>query len=147
MSASVVSVVINVLLSLLWLPSLGARGLLLANAVSQLVQTLFLLVLVRRLVAGLQWRAVAFSGFRVLVASLAMAGVCLWTRNLFGVEPVDFLPRMLSLCAEMLIAITVFLGCSKVLHVDEVQIVWASLVQKMKQNVPSVSEAGEVPIA
>ncbi|MBV8246742.1 MAG: murein biosynthesis integral membrane protein MurJ, partial [Candidatus Eremiobacteraeota bacterium] len=47
---SVFSVVANVVLSVLWLPTLGAKGLLLANSVSQTLQALMLLILVWRIV-------------------------------------------------------------------------------------------------
>jgi hypothetical protein len=56
---SVATVVLNVLLSLVWLPSLGARGLLLANSVSQSLQAILLLMLTARLVSGIDWGRVA----------------------------------------------------------------------------------------
>ncbi len=55
---SVATVVVNVLLSILWLPSLGARGLLLANAVSQTLQTFALGVVVWRQLRGFDVRGV-----------------------------------------------------------------------------------------
>lgn len=145
-TASVISVFINVLLSLLWLPTLGARGLLLANAVSQFVQTVILLYLVRRLIVELEWRAVAISGVRVVIASVVMAAACLGVRTVIGEEPQEFLPRLLSLGSEIFVALLIFLGCAKLLNIDEVQIVWAFLMQKMKQNVPSPAESNEIPI-
>ena len=58
---SVGTVVVNVLLSLVWLPTLGARGLLLANSVSQIMQAVLLLMLIARLVPGIDWGALVVS--------------------------------------------------------------------------------------
>ncbi|HEY0798770.1 MAG TPA: murein biosynthesis integral membrane protein MurJ, partial [Candidatus Baltobacteraceae bacterium] len=62
---SVGTVVLNIILSLVWLPSLGARGLLLANSVSQTVQSLALFALVWRLVNGLDWKTLTWSAMRI----------------------------------------------------------------------------------
>ncbi|HEY1429881.1 MAG TPA: murein biosynthesis integral membrane protein MurJ, partial [Candidatus Tumulicola sp.] len=58
---SVGAVIVNVLLSLVWLPTLGARGLLLANSVSQTMQAVLLLMLISRLVSGIDWGALLWS--------------------------------------------------------------------------------------
>ena len=70
---SVVTVIANVLLSLVWLPSLGARGLLLANSVSQSMQAILLLIVVARLVSGIHWGALLISTGKVIVSSLSMS--------------------------------------------------------------------------
>ncbi len=79
---SIFTVVVNVLLSILWLPSLGARGLLLANSLSQSMQAVMLLVLVRRIVQHVQWRSLLFprleSGCVLPLWSRRFTGLPLW---------------------------------------------------------------------
>ncbi|HEX3463916.1 MAG TPA: murein biosynthesis integral membrane protein MurJ [Candidatus Elarobacter sp.] len=65
---SVATVALNVILSLVWLPSLGARGLLLANAVSQTLQTIAYL--------GVAWRALGGFPLRTVAVSLLKVGAC-----------------------------------------------------------------------
>ncbi|MBV8283128.1 MAG: murein biosynthesis integral membrane protein MurJ, partial [Candidatus Eremiobacteraeota bacterium] len=83
---SVIAVVLNVLLSLVWLSTLGARGLLLANSVSQTVQAVLLLMLCARLVSGIDWGALLLPLLKTVVASVAMFMALQWIGSL-GVEP------------------------------------------------------------
>ena len=68
----------NVALSIMWLQPLGARGLLLANALSQMVQALLLFALVWRLVGKIDWRTLMRSALLVSVCSCVMVGVLAW---------------------------------------------------------------------
>ena len=86
---SVGTVVLNVVFSMLWLQPLGARGLLLANSVSQSVQTVFLLALVWRLVHGLDVRAVLLSAGRIILASLLMVAALHWITRARGATGED----------------------------------------------------------
>ena len=83
---SVVTVVLNVLLSLVWLPTLGARGLLLANSLSQTMQAVLLLMLTARLVPAIDWRALLVPTAKIAVSSLAMFLALKWIEAL-GVMP------------------------------------------------------------
>src|SRR5665213_1029245 len=65
---SVATVALNVILSLIWKGPLGARGLLLANAVSQTLQTFAFVVVA--------WRALGGFPLRPVVVSLLKVGLC-----------------------------------------------------------------------
>ena len=95
---SVCTVILNVILSITWLPTLGARGLLLANAVSQTLQMIALLLLVARLVAHVDWRGLLSSALKVGACAFAMVVALDWISSL-GVAPQDLarLSRLLSL--------------------------------------------------
>ncbi|MDP9019108.1 MAG: murein biosynthesis integral membrane protein MurJ, partial [Candidatus Eremiobacteraeota bacterium] len=75
---SIFSVVANVVLSLIWLPSLGARGLLLANSVSQSLQAILLLILVWKVVGGLEWQPIVRSILGVTASSTIMVFGLRW---------------------------------------------------------------------
>jgi putative peptidoglycan lipid II flippase len=130
--ASVLSVAINILLSLLWLPSLGAKGLLLANGVSQWIQTLCLLVLVRRLVDGFEWHALVDSIVRVTAAAGLMTMVIVGLRALLGETADDFWARFLNLGMLLSTAAVAFVASAKLMRVEEVRIVWSLLKKKFQ---------------
>ncbi len=123
-TASVISVALNVVFSFLWLPWLGARGLLLANAVSQCVQTLILLLLVRHLLVGFAWHSLAISTFRVTLASCAMAILTFALEQYYGVGSAPFFTHLRGLLAELLLACSVFFCAAKLLGVEELQLLW-----------------------
>lgn len=144
---SVFTVVVNVLLSLLWLQPLGARGLLLANSVSQTLQAVMLLVLVRRLVQHVQWRTLAQSAIKIGVCSAIMVATLHWIAAL-GVHPEDTLvSRAWFLFGQVCIGGLAFIAAALVLNVEELTIAVRLIMQKFERNLPSPSENREAPIA
>lgn len=144
---SVIAVLLNIVLSLVWLPSLGARGLLLANSVSQTVQAMLLLILVSRVVRAIEWGPIAIAAIRVIAASAVMAGVLHWIAAL-GAHPGDFfVARAWFLTGQVAIGMLAFLAAARVLGVEEIGLVIRLLVQRFERNVPSAPEGGEAPIA
>jgi putative peptidoglycan lipid II flippase len=144
---SVFTVVVNVLLSLLWLPSLGARGLLLANSVSQTMQAVMLLVLVKRLVPRLNWRVLGESALKICGCAAVMVAVLHWIAAL-GVHPEPhFASRAWFLFGQIGIGALAFIGTALALKVEEVGIALQLIMQKFERNVPSAPENREVPIA
>lgn len=144
---SVATVVLNVLLSLVWLPSLGARGLLLANSVSQTVQAALLLMVAARLVSGIDWRSLAISGGKVLLSSIAMLLALGWIGAL-GVTPeASLASRAWFLFGQIAIGATVFVAAARVLGVEELELAWRTIVAKFERNLVSPPENREAPIA
>lgn len=144
---SVFTVLLNVMLSLLWLPSLGARGLLLANSVSQTLQAVMMLVLVRRLVQHVQWRTLASSAIRIGVCSVIMVATLHWIAAL-GVHPEAALAsRAWFLFGQIAIGGLAFIAAALVLNVEELTIAVRLIMQKFERNLPSPPENREVPIA
>ena len=146
-AASVASVGVNIALSFLWLPSLGARGLLLANGVSQWLQMVVLFGLVRHLVTGLEWRAVLASSVRVLAAALAMAFVSVALAGILGTPSADLGLRIIHLGLQVAVAMAVFLGCSHIMQVDEIQLIASLLMKKFVRGAPISAQNADVPIA
>ncbi len=129
---SVFTVLLNVGLSLLWLPSLGARGLLLANAVSQWIQAGLLLALVWRLVGAFDWKTLLFSAARIAGCSAAM-GAALWLASaLLTHGQVTFAQRSAALCAELVVGGAVFALGVRLLRVDEIGIAYKLIVRKLE---------------
>ena len=144
---SVVSVVVNVLLSLLWLPTLGARGLLLANSLSQSMQAILLLVVMTRLVSGIDWGALLLSAGKVALSSIAMLAALGWIGAL-GVTPEATLAsRAWFLFGQIAIGGTVFVAVARMLGVEELDLAWRTIVAKFERNLVSPPENREAPIA
>ncbi len=144
---SVVTVIVNVLLSLVWLPSLGARGLLLANSLSQTMQAVLLLVVIARLVSGIDWGALVLSAGKVAVSSLAMLATLGWIGGL-GVTPEATLSsRGWFLFGQMVIGGTVFVAVARMLGVEELDLAWRTIVAKFERNLVSPPENRDAPFA
>ena len=144
---SVFTVVVNVLLSLMWLPTLGARGLLLANSLSQTMQAILLLALVGRIVRNIDWKALALSVTKIGIASGVMVAVLHWIAAL-GVQPEPTLiSRAWFLFGQIAIGFLAFAACALALGVEELKIVTQLIVQKFERNLPSPPENRDVPIA
>ncbi len=144
---SVATVVVNVLLSMIWLRTLGGRGLLLANSVSQTMQTVLLLMLIARLVRPLDWRALLLSTAKVALASLAMFAALHWIQAL-GVTPEPTLAsRAWYLFGQITIGGAIFLLAARVLDVEELQLAWRTIVAKFERNIIGPPENRDAPIA
>ncbi len=144
---SVFTVLLNVALSLLWLGPLGARGLLLANSVSQWVQALLLFALTWRLISGLDWRVIASSGARIVLCAGAMALALVWIASLGVHVPPTLGARAWYLAGQLLIGGLVFIGAARLLGVEELAISVRLILQKFETGIPSPPENREVPIA
>jgi putative peptidoglycan lipid II flippase len=149
---SVFTVLLNLALSVAWLGPLGARGLLLANSVSQWVQAVMLFSLVWRLVGGLDWKTVLSSSARIgLCAGVMMAALYFITSVAsFGGahrEPATFLGRVVYLVGQLGIGALVFVGVARLVRVEELGIALRLILQKFEGRVPSPPENREVPIA
>jgi putative peptidoglycan lipid II flippase len=144
---SVFAVVVNVLLSVLWLPSLGARGLLLANSVSQTIQAVMLVALVRRIVHHIEWRTLGGSILKIGVCSAVMVGALHWIAALGVHPPSSFAARAWFLFGQIAIGAGVFVAAALLLKVEELGIALRLILQKFERNLPSPPENREVPIA
>jgi putative peptidoglycan lipid II flippase len=144
---SVFTVLLNVALSVVWLGTLGARGLLLANSVSGLVQAALLLALVWRLLHGLDWKTILWSAVRIGVCSLAMMLALQWIAALGTQVGPSFAARAWYLTGQLAIGSLVFVGAAWLLRVEELGIAARLILQKFEGRVPSPPESGEVPIA
>lgn len=144
---SVITVIVNVLLSLVWLPTLGARGLLLANSLSQMLQMALLLILIQKLVPGIGWDRVGRSTLKIAISSLAMYASLHWIAAL-NVHPEDtLLSRSYYLFGQIAIGGAVFLAVARVLKVEELTLAWKTIIAKFEGNVISPAETRDVPIA
>ena len=144
---SIIAVAINVVLSLAWLPTLGARGLLLANSLSQMFQAALLLTIVVRIVRGVDWTSLIISVAKILTASAVMVGALHWIQAL-GVQPTySFASRAWFLFGQIAIGALVFLAAARILQVEELPMVVRLLFEKFAKNIPSAAENRDAPIA
>ena len=144
---SVVTVVLNVLLSLVWLPTLGARGLLLANSLSQTMQAVLLLMLTARLVPAIDWRALLVPTAKIAVSSLAMFLALKWIEALGVMPDASLASRAWFLFGQLAIGGAVFLAVARLLNVEELELARRTILAKFERNLVSPPENREAPIA
>lgn len=142
-AVSVGSVILNVILSLTWLPTLGARGLLLANAVSQTLQTIVLLVLVARLVATIDWGGLITSALKVGACSLVMVIVLDW---LVAAMPQASASHLWVLLLQVCVGGFVFVSVAKALNVEELTTASRAILARFERNVIPPPEGRGAPI-
>jgi putative peptidoglycan lipid II flippase len=131
-AASVCTVVINVVLSIVWLPALGARGLMLANSVSQTLQTVVLGVIVWRLVGGFDVAGVARSFVKVLGCSAIMVAVLLVVQSFEAPIAPGEISRIVSLGEHLAVAAAIFLGLARLFDSEEVHLAITLLVKRQR---------------
>lgn len=121
-ATAVATVVVNVGLSLLLLPSMGARGLLLANALSQTLQTVALAAIVWHLLGGFDVRGVVVSFFKVSACSAAMA-LALAVVQIYR-QPPDptFAARAVNLGEHMFVGCFLFLVLARIVDSEELDL-------------------------
>lgn len=144
---SVFSVLLNILLSLIWLPALGAIGLLLANSLSQSLQAICLFVLVWRLLHGVDWRPLVGSFAKILLSSAVMFGALHWIQSL-GVQPeTSLVSRVWFLFGQISIGGLAFIAAARLLNVEELFLAIGMIREKFERNILSPPDNREAPIA
>jgi putative peptidoglycan lipid II flippase len=131
---SVGTVALNVLLSVLWLPSLGARGLLLANAVSQTLQTIAYLAVAWRTLGGFPLGAVAVSLLKVGLCSAIMA-LALAAVQVTRTPPAPTtLARVTNLGEHLLFGAFVFIALARVFDSEELHLAVDLLLRRRPRD-------------
>ncbi len=144
---SVLAVLVNVALSVLWLPHYGAKGLLGANAISQSLQAVLLAALAWQLLGGLGLRTLWRTAGGALLCSLAMTGALLWVLRFTTAPRAPFGAEALYLGGLLAIAALVFVTVARLLHVEELGLIATLIVQKFQRSIPSAAETRDAPIA
>jgi len=129
---SVATVVLNVVLSLVWLPSLGARGLLLANTVSQTLQTIALAVVAWRVVGGFDLAGIGRSMLKVVGCSAIMVAALLVVQSFEPPIPAGELARIVSLGEHLAFGAALFLGLARLFDSDEVHLAIELLIKRQR---------------
>ncbi len=134
---AIATVVLNVIFSVWWLPSLGARGLLLANAVSQTLQTGALAVVAWRVVGGFDVRAIVFSFGKVTACSVSMA-LALVVVQLYGSPPAPTLvSRGTNLIEHVVFGTLLFLALARIVDSEELHLAIDLLLRrKTRELIP-----------
>jgi len=144
---SVATVLLNVLLSMVWLSTLGARGLLLANSVSQIVQAVLLSMLIARLVHGIEWNVLLLSTAKIVASSFVMFMALNWIGALGVVPEPTLASRGWFLFGQIAIGALVFVAVARMLDVEELELARRTIVAKFERNLVSPPENREAPIA
>jgi putative peptidoglycan lipid II flippase len=121
-AASVATVVLNVLLSIVFLPHLAARGLLLANAISQTFEMVVLGVVAWRLLGGFDVRGI-FASFGKVAACGVLMAFALAVVQVFRQPPeANFLSRGANLVEHLMFGLFVFFAAARIVDSSELSL-------------------------
>jgi putative peptidoglycan lipid II flippase len=133
---SVGTVALNVILSLVWKGPLGARGLLLANAVSQTLQTFAFLIVASRALGGFQLRAVTISLLKVGACSAVMAFALAAVQVTRTPPAPTTLARISNLGEHLLFGAFVFLALARLVDSEELHLAFDLLLRRRPRVIP-----------
>jgi putative peptidoglycan lipid II flippase len=131
---SVATVALNVALSLAWLPSLGARGLLLANAVSQTLQTIAYVVVASRALGGFHLRTVVVSLLKVGACSAVMAFALAAVQITRTPPGPTTIARVANLGEHLLFGAFVFIALARVVDSEELHLAIDLLLRRRPRD-------------
>jgi putative peptidoglycan lipid II flippase len=131
---SVATVALNVGLSLLWLPSLGARGLLLANAVSQTLQTIAFGIVAWRALGGFYLRTVTISLLKVGACSAVMAFALAAVQVTRTPPGPTTIARVTNLGEHLLFGAFVFLALARIVDSEELHLAIDLLLRRRPRD-------------
>jgi putative peptidoglycan lipid II flippase len=131
---SVATVALNVILSLVWKGPLGARGLLLANAVSQTLQTIAFLVAVSRALGGFHVRPVFISLLKVGACSAVMAFALAAVQVTRTPPSPNTLARISNLGEHLLFGAFVFLALARLVDSEELHLAVDLLLRRRPRD-------------
>ena len=126
------SVVLNVALALALLPSLGARGLLLASSLSQLAQAVALAFVVRGLIGSLGWRGVFWHALRVGVAAGVTAAVIAYLEYVAEPRVTTLAQDLLFVVVSLALGGVVYVVVARALGVREIDRVAQAIAAKFR---------------
>ena len=131
---SVCTVALNVALSILWLPSLGARGLLLANATSQSLQTLAFVAAAQRTLGGFDLRPILVTLLKVGACSVVMAFALAAVQVGRPPPAPNTIARVTNLGEHLLFGMFVFLSLARLVDSSELQLATDLLLHRRPRD-------------
>jgi putative peptidoglycan lipid II flippase len=133
-AVAVGTVILNVALSLVWRQPLGARGLLLANAVSQTAQTVAYVVIASRLLGGFHLSKIVISLLKVGACSAVMAFALAAVQVTRTPPAPTTIARVTNLSEHLLFGAFVFLGLARLVDSEELQMATALLLRRRPRD-------------
>ena len=123
----IVSLVINLIISLSLILTLGVTGLALANTIAALLEMTLLTLMIRKRLGGLDDRRVAISGLKTVFASIVM-GLVVWG-FLNASADISVLVRA---AGGTIIGAGVFFVAAWLLRIEELRSVLAALARRLR---------------
>jgi putative peptidoglycan lipid II flippase len=121
-AVSVLTVLLNIALSVLWLPTLGVRGLLLANAVSQTAQMIALAVIAWQLLGGFSMLLLVRSLLKVFGCSAIMYSALILVQTFERPQAPTEFAQAVALGEHLLFGAAIFLGLARLVDSDELHL-------------------------
>jgi putative peptidoglycan lipid II flippase len=131
---AVLTVLVNIVLSILWLPSLGARGLLLANTVSQSLQMIALATIAWKLLGGFDLLTIVQSLLKVCGCSAIMYSALILVQAFEPPAAASTFGHAVTLGEHLLFGAAIFLGLARLVDSDELHLAFDLLVRRAPRD-------------
>jgi len=129
----VVTVILNLAIAVILLPTLGLYSLMIADSVKQLTHALISWVLLRRRLGNLAEHAITRTLLMALLASSAM-GLATYGA-LWGIQSIlagdSFVVKALLVGIPGLLGAAVYLGLITLLRVEEINLLWSAIRRRL----------------
>lgn len=124
---SLIGIVINVILNLTLSHFMGVNGLALATSLAAVVALTLRMILLRKH-ASLEWRTLALTFGKVLLAALIACGAAWWAVSLLSLNV------YMRLITAAVIGVAVYYPIIRLLHLDEIMLLIKLLRKKLKRG-------------
>ncbi len=132
-----VAVGANLILSLIFMRTLGAPGLALATALAAMLNGAILVAVLNRRLGGMDWLSVGRSSLRVVVASLPLVFACFWVAGAqVWTHPEDWIAKTVMLVVAIGLSVTGYFGIHALLRSEELDVLWGIVKRKLGRVVP-----------
>ncbi len=129
------SVLANVVMSVVFMRSLAAAGLALATAVAAMINGGVLVVVLNRRLGGVDWVSIGRSSLRVLLASVPVVLACMWVAgSQVWTHADDWIAKSVMLCVAIGLSVTGYVGVHALLRSEELDVVWGMVRRKIGRS-------------
>jgi putative peptidoglycan lipid II flippase len=136
--SAAVSVLANLLLSLVLMAPLQHAGLALATALAAMLNGVTLVVVLNRRLGGMDWRSVGRSAIRIVLATLPLGIVCFWIAE----EPIwaqrgAWGAKTTLLLVAIGFSMTTYVALHALMRSQELNMIWGIIKTKLKRKIRS----------
>jgi putative peptidoglycan lipid II flippase len=124
----VLSLAINLIMSLSLIHTLGVTGLALANTTAALIEMMLLIIVIRRRLGGLDDRRVAISALKSIIASVVM-GLTVWGFLNFAANA----GAIIRAIGGMIFGMGIYFVAALILRVEELNNIIRWLTRRMRK--------------
>lgn len=129
------AVLVNLVLSLLFMDSLRHAGLALATALSGMLNVTILVAVLNRRLGGVDWASIGISAGRVVIASIPVSIACLWVARLdMWTHQGEWIAKAIMLFVGIGLSATGYVGAHAFMRSEELDVLSSIVKDKFRRR-------------